>query len=128
MLRMALCFLSLVVLVSCKPDTEARVNSDSADRFASAERLSIPSDPGARYHVLSVSKAQDGFIEIVTRRSGPSGMAFSKRQVDCDRQTFRYLADSETFEGLANGVPSPNWSDLVTGSISWHVVQRACQG
>lgn len=128
MVRITLCVLTLTALAGCKSETVEPAEQDAPDRFAAAELLSIPSDARAEYRVLSVERVQGGHIEIVTRRSGSSGVTFSKRLVDCRRQRFRYLADSETFEGLASGVPSPDWSDLVTGSISWHVVQRACRG
>jgi hypothetical protein len=95
---------------------------------AHAQSISVPSDARARYEAVSTTKRPDGLVEIITRRQGPSGMSFARREVDCRRRTFRYVGEGDTLEEAKRQGPNPGqMAELVQGSISWHVVQFACR-
>lgn len=84
----------------------------------------IPTDPKASYNILSVNGSFQSRI-IVTQRIGPSGISFSKREYNCENQTFRYIATGETLASLNTKVVS-NWARMDPGSISWFLGQGAC--
>jgi len=95
---------------------------------AVAQTISVPSDPRARYEAVSVDKRRDGLVEIITRRQGPSGTSFARREVDCRRRLFRYIGEGDTLEQAKRPAPNPGqMAALMEGSISWHVVQFACR-
>lgn len=93
-----------------------------------AQPIAIPSDSRARYEAISVTKRQDGLVEIITRRQGPSGTSFARREVDCRRRMFRYIGEGDTLEEAQRPAPNPGqMAALVKGSISYEVVQFACR-
>jgi hypothetical protein len=95
---------------------------------AAAQSIPVPSDPRARYEAVSVDKRRDDLVEIITRRQGPSGTSFARREVDCRRRLFRYIGEGDTLEQAKRPAPNPGqMAALVDGSISWHVVQFACR-
>lgn len=95
---------------------------------ASAQSIAVPSDPRARYEAVSTTKRPDGLVEIITRRQGPSGVSYARREVDCRRRTFRYVGEGDTLDEAKRPGPNPGqMAELVQGSISWHVVQFACR-
>ena len=94
--------------------------------------LSVPTDPRASYQILAVAGTKTRPI-ITTRRSGPSGVSFAKREVDCRRWTFRYLAEGDTMEELRASEESrasrqtDRHGPLTEGSISSYVANAACR-
>jgi hypothetical protein len=76
---------------------------------AAAQPIPVPSDPRARYEAVSVDKRRDGLVEIITRRQGPSGTSFARREVDCRQRLFRYIGEGDTLEQAKR--PAPNWSE-----------------
>jgi hypothetical protein len=95
---------------------------------AAAQSISVPSDARARYEAVSVIKRRDGLVEIITRRDGPSGISFARREVDCRRQLFRYIGEGDTLEEAKRPAPNPGrMAVLVEGSISYYVVRFACR-
>jgi len=99
-----------------------------AANFAfAATSLSVPSDPNASYEVLSVKRApSSGQVFITTQRTGPSGISFAKRLVNCPNQTFRYVGDADTLKELKTQNLNGKMGELVEGSISWYAAQYAC--
>ncbi|MGB4106633.1 MAG: hypothetical protein WBK55_02425 [Alphaproteobacteria bacterium] len=93
---------------------------------AYAESILVPSDSKASYEALSVKKLDNNQVKIVTKRIGSSGESYSKRLVDCNSMTFKYLGDGDTLDEMEASKPSPNMSELVSGSISDVVSRYAC--
>ena len=56
---------------------------------AMAQAIAVPSDPRARYELVGKVRRDDGLVEITTRRQGPSGTSFARREVDCRRRMAR---------------------------------------
>jgi hypothetical protein len=94
--------------------------------LSKSEPLYIPSDPKAQYTVLSIKKASKNTKYITTLRQGPSGDGYSKRLVDCQNLTFKYIATSDTLAGLSEEHPDPSMSPIVGESISAVIVRYAC--
>lgn len=95
---------------------------------AMAQAIAVPSDPRARYELVSKIRRDDGLVEITTRRQGPSGTSFARREVDCRRRLFRYLGEGDALKEARRLAPSPGrMSPLVDGSISDHIVRFACR-
>lgn len=70
----------------------------------------------------------NGNLEVVTRRDGPSGTSFARREIDCNAMTFRYLGEGDTREELTKeGYNVGKMSELTEGSISTEVSNYACR-
>lgn len=95
---------------------------------AMAQAIAVPSDPRARYELVGKVRRDDGLVEITTRRQGPSGTSFARREADCRRRMFRYLGEGDTLEEARRPAPHPGrMSPLFDGSISGHIVRFACR-
>lgn len=87
----------------------------------------VASDARARYHLLDVQAGVHGLIVATTRRDGPSGTTYARREIDCSQQTFRYVGEGDTLEEARNPSPNPGeMSTLVDGSIADVTVKFAC--
>ena len=87
----------------------------------------VPSDPRASYRLLKWSKMQNGNLEAVTVREGPSGTSFARREIDCENQTFRYLGEGDTLSEAMRDSPNiGEMSGLVEGSIAAVTVDVVC--
>lgn len=128
-------------IAQCRPElsqrrSEAEAQREAAEAEASKEvrqaggsgtPIPVPSDPRASYTLISIEPAENGLISVTNRRDGPSGESYARRLVDCSRMRFRYTGDSDTFEGLRDSEPGAPLSELVEGSISYHVSRFACE-
>ena len=95
---------------------------------AASTKLSVPTDPNARYVVLAVEKAPNKEeVYITTQRDGKSGTSYAKRLVNCTQQTFRYVGDADTLTELKSQNLKGKMGELVEGSISWYASQYACK-
>lgn len=100
----------------------------STSSSALAERVLVPSDPKATYdiEVMDVGQGKSALV-VVGRRVGPSGTSFTAREVNCVNATFRYMGEGDTFDELkANINDRAPMAPLVEGSISYYIVQAAC--
>lgn len=89
--------------------------------------INVVSDPGVTYHLLESSKMPNGNLEIVTRRDGPSGTSFARREVDCDAMTFRYLGEGDSLAEAQRDSPNiGEMSEAMSTSISGEVSRFAC--
>ncbi|PHR92940.1 MAG: hypothetical protein COA69_06365 [Robiginitomaculum sp.] len=88
--------------------------------------INVPSD-SASYYLLSKTKMSSGNWNAVTKRNGSSGTSYSRREINCRAQTFRYLGDGDTIKEMNGYYNKGHMADLVTGSISYHVVQHVCR-
>jgi hypothetical protein len=87
----------------------------------------VPSDSRAKYYLLNVAPGESGNIVATTRREGPSGTTYSRREINCDAQTFRYIGEGDTLEQAKQPAPNPGeMSPLVDGSISDVAVKFSC--
>lgn len=96
--------------------------------FASAERISVPSDNKALYDVVLVKQIK-GNLLVITRRDGPSGITFSAREIDCQSATFRYLGTGNTIDEMLTNAPyheTELMGPLTDRSISTYVALYAC--
>lgn len=106
--------------------SDAETGGDqSADRPAETP---YPSDPNARFRILSVTRLPNGNIEILNRRDGPSGTSYSRREVSCSSYTFRYLGEGDTLDEARANSPNPGPMSPLTGtSASSDVANVACE-
>ena len=90
--------------------------------------ISVPSDRRAQYAVIGKIIKKGARVVITTRRDGPSGRSFSRRECTCNKMLYRYLGDGETLaEALSDRVPADNLSPRVRGSISDHICRHGCR-
>ena len=108
-LRTSYCFISvLMFLNACGPsDQQVALEKEAAEdakrlvanagkhisEINSAEgrstpvsdgkEIAAPSDPNARYWLLSVDKMANGNVEVLSRRQGSSGISLARREIDC---------------------------------------------
>jgi len=102
-------------------------HSVTSHREASqASEFTVPTDPRARYTFLVIEGTASRPI-VTTKRVGPSGTSFSKKEFDCSSRTFRYLGDGNTLEQMQRSAPSPQMGPLVQGSISDYHWRRVCR-
>lgn len=88
--------------------------------------LAVPSDPKAQYFVFE----RGGTLTrptIVTKRVGPSGTSFSRREFDCSARTVRYLGTGDSISEMNAGSPAPAMAPVVAGAIADYVGRAACK-
>lgn len=86
----------------------------------------VPSDSRAVYTVVERSKAGSKRT-ILTKRVGPSGTTYARREVDCVGETFRYLGEGDSVAEARRGKATDQMGPLVHGSISYYVAREACK-
>lgn len=92
------------------------------------EKVVVPSDPKATYFILDRAGTTERPI-VTTKRIGPSGTSYTRRECDCNNRTWRYLAEGDTLEELeASPKPNEPMGPLVEGSIADVMWQHACRG
>jgi len=90
-------------------------------------RISVPSDPRAAYELISRSTLPNGRLSVVTKRSGPSGVSYSRREIDCRAMTFRYTGEGDTPAQLDRPYGKGAMGPLTPQSISTYVAQSVCR-
>ena len=93
---------------------------------AAETTLAVPSDSKAKYFVIERGGTADN-PTLVTKRVGPSGTSYSKRQFDCRARTWKYLGDGETVDEMKRSKPDKNMAPLVSGSIADYLWRDACK-
>jgi hypothetical protein len=94
------------------------------------ETRSIPyaSDPNAKFEILSNKPLANGNIEVMTKRIGPSGTSFSRREISCSEYEYRYLGEGDTLEEAFIDGSNPGEMSALTGmSASSDVANEACK-
>ena len=102
------------------------VGAVAAPANAAERAVRVPTDPRASYAILSVAKMANGNLEVVTRRKGPSGQSFSRREINCGRMSFRYTGDGDTLAEMKEPYSKGAMGPLTEGSISTYVAKAAC--
>jgi hypothetical protein len=134
----------LLLLTACQREPEPVAGRDSdpvladpSDKYLNMdEPTAQPEHHGPVIDVWSDSKAAytdegsgvlpNGNLWITTRRDGPSGVSFAKREIDCGAGMFRYLQEGDTLESMTDDAPS-EMAPLTEGSISTLVSDYACR-
>lgn len=89
------------------------------------QEIVVPSDAKAKYELVSSKHTKSG-IEVLTKRTGPSGVSFALRFYDC-KGNFKYLGEGDTqAEAEARNSKNSKMSGLTEGSISTYVGEYAC--
>ena len=87
----------------------------------------IPSDPKATYEVLEKTGKGNRRL-ITTKRTGPSGTSYSKREYDCKTAKFRYIGTGDTLQEMQSSKPDSKMSIAVDESIASYIGGIACEG
>jgi hypothetical protein len=98
----------------------------SVDGGQHGPKIEVWSDPKATYTDEGSGTLPNGNIWITTRRDGPSGVSFARREIDCKAGEFRYTQEGDTLEGMSDDAPS-DMAPLTEGSISTLVSDYACR-
>lgn len=107
--------------------TAAEVHEPSSPALSAvSSSIPVPSDPRATYTLVSRSWLSNGNLEVVTKRVGPSGTGYSRREINCSEMTFRYTAEGDTLADLNRPYESGAMGPLVPESISTYVARHAC--
>lgn len=118
-----------VFLAACNTSRDAEIEATretvatGSPVPANGVRVNVPSDPKASYFVIDEGGTPD-LRTLTTRRVGPSGTSFARREFDCRKRTWRYLAEGDTLDAMTSA--NAKMATLVAGSIAdvmWH---RAC--
>lgn len=103
--------------------------SSAAQSKSDLRRLPVYSDPKASYQLVELAPSPTGTAIVITRRDGPSGISYSRRECACRRAAFRYLGDGASLAvAKSDARPVEPFAALVPGSISSEVCQFACVG
>lgn len=97
-------------------------------QYAVAENIPVESDPRAKYSVVEIVGSPEKLF-VTSKRVGPSGTSFAKREVNCLTRQFMYLAEGDTWDEFKSSKPAPNtkMTNLTKRSISSHVSAFACK-
>ena len=93
---------------------------------AAPERFTVPNDPNAVYEVLLLDTRADGWVEIVTRRTGGRGDTFVRREIDCARGVYRYLGQGHSIAEMNASRPDHTHQIIDPNTITGHVAAYAC--
>ena len=99
----------------------------SIHSIGQANSYRIPSDSKATYEVLE--KTGKGKKRIITtKRTGPSGTSYSKREYDCELAKVRYIGTGDTLQEMQSSKPDSKLTGIVDGSIASYIGGVACEG
>jgi hypothetical protein len=121
------------LLSACgQPEVSSEVSpSEPASTVPTAQNdksIVYASDPNARFEILSNKSLSNRNIEVVTKRIGPSGISFSRREISCADYTYRYLGDGDSLEDAMKNSPSVGEMSALTGtSASSDVANEVCK-
>lgn len=90
------------------------------------DNIPVSSDLRAVYEVVEISGKTAGRVKILSKRTGPSGTSFSRRECDCVGDAFRYLGDGATLAAMRASPPEQSITRIVAGSVSSYVCEFAC--
>lgn len=90
------------------------------------DSIPVESDLRAVYEVVEISGKVVGRVKILSKRTGPSGTSYSRRECDCAGNAFRYLGDGATLAAMRASSPEKTMTRLTAGSVSSYVCGFAC--
>jgi hypothetical protein len=99
--------------------------------FSSAHVISVPSDKTGSYTAELVTEMKQGLAHVVSKRVGPSGTSYTKRECRCGDATSRTLGSGETIDQMQASPMDPRHTPLMMdrdgmGSSAFHVCEHAC--
>ena len=89
--------------------------------------ISVPSDLGAKYFLINKAKLPNGNLQVVTKRMGPSGTSFARREINCRNMTFRYTGEGDSIAELNSPYEKGAMGKLTPKSISTYIAQATCR-
>ena len=94
--------------------------------------LPVPSDPRASYRVMRSTMNPEGHVRILTERTGPSGVSYTRRECLCPVGWYRVLGEGEfASDAMVERRPLEKFSKLIHdergGSISYYVCEYGCR-
>jgi hypothetical protein len=90
-------------------------------------RVPVGIEPNVEYRILKIRRLRSGNLEVLSRRDGPSGTSFARREYNCDDMTFRYLGEGDTREDAEKDAPNRgSMADLIDGSSAFSIGAAAC--
>lgn len=113
-------------LSSSVPESPPAHAGASTSSTATSQALNVPSDPTGTFTVISKSMDR-GLAVITTKRSGSSGVTWSKRAYDCGNGMVMYLGTGGSYAEMAASMPDPSMAPIVSGSIADYVGREACR-
>ncbi len=97
-------------------------------RDISGTPIDVPSDPKAHYRLLRWSKMENGNREGLTKRVGPIGTTFARRELNCRTMEFRYLAEGDSLDQVEQSAANADdMAPMTQGSISSYVGKFVCK-
>ncbi len=94
----------------------------------SSIEISSPSDPNASYKIVKIDEMSNGNLEVISKRQGPSGISFARREISCSNYTYRYLGEGNTqAESEEDSSYIGEMSALTGTSASSDVANAACE-
>ncbi|HQV02946.1 MULTISPECIES: hypothetical protein [unclassified Novosphingobium] len=113
---------------NAKIQAEAGLDSPKLDPTSEGFAIATPSDPGASYRILKIKKRGNGNLDVLSRRDGPLGTSFARREIDCQAYTYRYLGEGDTRADAEATSSNPGKMSKLTGtSASSDVANAACR-
>lgn len=104
------------------------VEKERVVTMSSATQVDVPSDPNAQYWIVSKAKMENGHLEVISRRLGPSGESYARREVDCATRTVRYIGEGDTLEEAKADSPNPSeMREPIWESITGVITSTACR-
>ena len=89
--------------------------------------FAVQGDAG-KYTVLYVADRSDGFLDVVTKREGNSGVSYTWRVVDCMQQRQQEVGSSMTELGQALEMrPVGKFEEDTKGSSAFFTIVAACE-
>lgn len=111
---------------SCDGIPEEPVVKERAEVQATGPKIPVWSDKKATYTDEGSGVLENGNLWVITRRNGPSGLTFAKREINCRASTFRYMAEGTSIADLRDS-DDHSMGDLTEGSISTLIAEYACR-
>ncbi|MNJ57179.1 hypothetical protein D3C77_527570 [compost metagenome] len=94
--------------------------------WAHAAPITAPSDPNAEYSIISVTETDSG-LEVITQRTGISGISYSKRQFDCVQRRVLFLGAGSSVTDLENASGDDEPTPLFKGSLARAISDVVCR-
>ena len=94
---------------------------------ASAQTLTVDSESGVTYTVLSLEVATNGNKDITTRRDENGVSTYTEHEVICDPYRAGVVATGATLASLAdNPIVEPEMAEIIRGSAEDKIAGYAC--
>lgn len=94
---------------------------------ASAQTLTVDSEAGVTYNVISLEDAANGNKEVTTRREEGGASTYAEHNVSCDPYRAGLISTGETLASLDdNPTGEPTMHEIIRGSAEDKIAVHAC--